>query len=185
MDNGAELYHRFLLGEDEALVDIVRAYQDGLLQFLIGYVKDVSLAEELMQETFFKLVTKKPSFKSQASFKTWLYTIARNAALDELRHQKRFSIDSMDEIEQITSEAYDAEKIYLKKEEHANLIHTMEKLPSSYRQVLFLLYFEKFTFSDVCKIMKKSSRQVKNITYRAKLALKNELEKEGFQYEEL
>lgn len=53
------------------------------------------------------------------------------------------------------------------------------------RQVLWLLYFEGMSGTDAAIIMKKNSRQISNLVYRAKSALKSELDKEGFVYEEL
>ena len=66
------------------------------------------------------------------------------------------------------------------------LLHrTMKKLKSEYFQVLYLIYFEGFTNSEAATIMKKSKRQIENLIYRSKNALKAELVKEGFSYEEL
>ena len=59
------------------------------------------------------------------------------------------------------------------------------KLLPDYRQVLWLSYFEELSNTDIARIMSKSNRQVENLLYRAKQALKNELEKEGSEYEEL
>ena len=89
MDNGASSYRRFLDGDDTGLAEIVREYSDGLTLYLCGIVNDFSTAEELMEETLFKLITKKPKYRSAYSFKTWLYTIGRHVAIDYLRRQKR------------------------------------------------------------------------------------------------
>lgn len=62
MDNGASSYRRFLDGDDKGLAEIVRDYRDGLILYLHGIVDNISVAEELMEETFFKIVTKKPKF---------------------------------------------------------------------------------------------------------------------------
>ena len=80
MDSGASNYQRYLAGDDDALVALVRDYKDGLLLFLNRYVRNLSLAEELTEDTFFRLVTKRPRFSPHYSFKTWLYTIGRNTA---------------------------------------------------------------------------------------------------------
>ena len=60
MDNGASSYRRFLDGDDKGLAEIVRDYRDGLILYLNGIVNNISVAEELMEETFFKIITKKP-----------------------------------------------------------------------------------------------------------------------------
>ena len=62
MDNGASSYRRFLNGDDKGLENIVRNYKDGLILYLNGFVNNVYIAEDLMEETFFKLIIKKPRF---------------------------------------------------------------------------------------------------------------------------
>ena len=65
------------------------------------------------------------------------------------------------------------------------LYEAISSLNSEYRHVLFLMYFEDFDTAETARIMKKSKRQVGNLVYRAKQALKKELERSGFVYEEL
>ena len=92
MDNGASSYLRFLDGDDSALTQIVEEYKDGLILYLNGYVKNLHTAEELMEETFFRIIVKKPRFFARYSFKTWLYTIARNIATDYIRKNSKMCI---------------------------------------------------------------------------------------------
>jgi DNA-directed RNA polymerase specialized sigma24 family protein len=73
LDNGARNYRRFLEGDDDGLVEIVREYKDGLMLFLNTYVRNITVAEDLAEDTFVRLVTKKPSFRGTSSFRTWLY----------------------------------------------------------------------------------------------------------------
>ena len=185
MDNGASSYRRFLDGDDKGLAEIVRDYKDGLILYLNGFVNNISVAEELMEETFFKIITKKPRFVAKHSFKTWLYTIGRNVAIDYLRHNSKQADVSVDDIEDYLKDEYDLEKMYIIEERKIAVHKALRKLHPEYRQVLWLLYFENFSNSDAAAIMKKNARQMKNLVYRAKNALKSELEKEGFIYEEL
>ena len=57
MDNGASSYRRILDGDDKGLAEIVRNYSDGLILYLNGIVSNISAAEELAEETFFKIIT--------------------------------------------------------------------------------------------------------------------------------
>ena len=82
MDNGSSSYDRYLAGDDSAMGDLVREYKDGLTLFLNSFTNDLFEAEELMEETFFKLAYKKPKYSGKSSFRTWLYSIARNLAID-------------------------------------------------------------------------------------------------------
>lgn len=185
MDNGASNYRRYLEGDDKGLAEIVEDYTDGLILYLNGIVNNISVAEELMEETLFKIITKKPKFNGKYSFKTWLYTIGRNVAIDYLRHNSKQSDTSFDEIEDYIQDEYDLEKLYIIEERKITVHRALKKLHTEYRQVLWLLYFEGLSNAETAKVMKKNARQMKNLVYRAKSALKSELEKEGFIYEEL
>lgn len=79
----------------------------------------------------------------------------------------------------------DLERKCLKTEQKIQLHRALENINPDYSQVLHLTYFEGFSNSEAAKIMKKTNRQIENLIYRAKTALKKELEKEGFVYEEL
>ena len=185
MDNGASSYRRFLDGDDTGLTEIVRDYKDGLILYLNGFVNNIFIAEELMEETFFKLITKKPRFTAKYSFKTWLYTIGRNVALDYLRHNSRISNTSFEDIPNIANDECALIKSFIIEERKIVVHRAMRKLHPEYRQILWLIYFEDFSTKQVATIMKKNSRQIKNLIYRAKKALKSELDKEGFVYEKL
>ena len=185
MDNGASSYRRFLDGDDAGLGEIVRDYKDGLMLYLNGFVNNISVAEELMEETFFKIITKKPRFAAKHRFKTWLYTIGRNVAIDYLRHQSRVDQLPLEDAQNLAKDQLDLEKAYLLEERKIALHRALKKLHPDYRQVLWLLYFDGFSSAEAGLVMKKSPRQMKNLVYRAKSALKSELDKEGFIYEEL
>lgn len=182
MDNGAGSYRRFLAGDDDGFVEIVRDYKDGLTFYLYGFVRNETIAEELTEDTFFKLLVKKPRYTEKCSFKTWLYTIGRNVALDYLRHNSKNADINLDIV---LKDEENLEKNYLKEERKITVHRAMSKLKPEYRQVLHLAYFEDFNNGQTAKIMKKNKRQIENLLYRAKLSLKDELNKEGFIYEEL
>lgn len=185
MDNGASSYRRYLDGDDTGIVEIIKEYKDGLTLYINGYVNNIFIAEDLMEETFFKLATKRPRFSGKSSFKTWLYAIARNITLDYLRHNSKFTSGSIDEYSNYLAEETNVEREYLIKEQKIILHRTMRKLKPEYFQILYLIYFENFSNTDAAVIMKKNKRQIENLVYRAKNTLKTELEKEGFEYEEL
>ena len=185
MDNGASSYRRFLDGDDEGVVEIIRDYKDGLILYLNGYVSNIFIAEELMEETFVKLVTKKPKYTPKYAFKTWLYTIGRNVAVDYIRHHKRLSDIPVDDLENYLIEERSVERAYLRSEQKIVLHCALRSLNPDYRQVLYLTYFDGFSNADAAQVMGKSVRQIENLVYRAKKALKAQLEKENFEYEEL
>ena len=89
MDNGASSYRRFLDGDDKGIAEIVGDYKDGLILYLDGYVNNIFIAEELTEDTFFRLITKKPKYSGKSTFKSWLYAIGRNVAIDFIRHNSK------------------------------------------------------------------------------------------------
>ena len=185
MDNGESSYRRFLNGDDKGLEEIVRDYKDGLLFYLLGFVKDFHTAEDLMQETFFRLITRRPHFSPRYRFSTWLYTIARHAALDHLRQEGRQTVLPSEDISLDESEWQDLEETVLKEERRIQVHRAMRKLPADYQQVLWLIWFEALSPAEAAAVMKKNARQMKNLVYRAKAALRSQLEKDGFEYEGL
>jgi RNA polymerase sigma-70 factor (ECF subfamily) len=185
MDNGASSYRRFLDGDNNGLTEIVRDYKDGLILYINSFVGNIYVAEELMEDTFFKLITKKPKFSEKYSFKTWLYTIGRNVAIDYLRKNSKNLEVPLEDVEGFLQEEYDLESLYIKKEQGIELRRVMKKINPEYAQVLWLIYFEGFTSAEASVIIKKNPKQIKNLLYRAKEALKTQLDKEGFIYEEL
>ena len=183
MGNDADRYRRFLAGDDDELVVIIETYYQGLSLYLHSIVKNICESEEIMQATFVKLAVKKPKFNGKSSFKTWLYAIARNEALNYLRRRARYADRPIDEAFQLSDET-DIEQQYLIEERKIQLHAAMKRLKPDYAQVLYLKYFEDFDTQAIAGIMKKSCRQVGDLTYRAKNALKLELERMGFVYEE-
>ncbi|MBR6984909.1 MAG: RNA polymerase sigma factor [Ruminococcus sp.] len=184
MDNGTSFYNRFLDGDKKSFTELVKEYWDGLTLYLTGFVENFSEAEEIAEETFLKLYVDKPRFSEKSLFKTWLYSVGRNTALYYLRKKKKIKESNLENFYDI-SDKNDIESNYIK-EENKKLLHSiMKKLNTDYRQVLYLVYFENFSNNETAEIMLKNERQIRNLLYRAKCALKVLLEKEGFVYEEL
>ena len=182
MDNGESSYRRFITGDDSGLVELIRDYKDGLIMYLNSFVRNLNTAEELCEDTFVKLAVKKPKFRGKSSFKTFLYAIGRNIALDFLK--KRGGNIPLDDLAEISGDC-DIELSYIREERKAAVHRAMGKLKTEYRQALWLTYFEELSNKETAAVMKKSVHSVETLIYRARLALKSQLEKEGFQYEEL
>ena len=185
MDSGANSYQRFLQGDYSAVAEIIRDYKDGLIYYVNSIVGNIHTAEDVAEDTFLKLMIKRPKDKGGSSFKTWLYTIARNEALNRLRKEKRFADKSAELNVENAADTEDLERGYIKKEQRLAVHRAMRGLKAEYRQVLCLVYFEDFSIKDAAAVMHKSVHAAETLVYRARLALKAELLKEGFTYEEL
>ncbi len=182
MDNGASSYRRFLDGDKNALIDIIEDYRRGLVLFLNSVTGDFCLAEEVAEETFLKLYVDRPKFSGKSSFRSWLYSIGRNTAVDHIRKASKLEEVPVDDFYEVTDKE-DIEQNYIKGEDKRQLLRALEKLNDDYRQVLYLIYFENFSNTETAKIMGRSERQVRNLLYRSKESLRNILEREGFRYE--
>ena len=184
MDNGASSYRRFLDGNDNGITEIVENYKDGLILYLNGYVNNIFIAEELTEDTFFRLVIKKPKYSGKSTFKSWLYAIGRNVAVDYIRHNSKILNVPIDDVENYLIEEQNLEQSYIKEENKLVVNKALNELIPEYRNVLWLTYFEEFSNKETAIILKKTERQIKNLLYRARKALKSKLEKEGFEYDE-
>ena len=190
MDNGACSYRRFLEGDDEGVVEIIRDYKDGLILFLNRYVNNVHIAEELAEETFFRIIIKKPRFVKKASFKTWLYTIGRNTANNYLKHAGRTLHADLEDLDRLsgkieTPEIESLEKAYIREEEKIIIHRALANINPDYGKVLYLKFFENMSTDEIATVLKRNKRQVENLIYQSKRALKSELDREGFHYEGL
>lgn len=183
MDNDAINYQRFLGGDNDGLEHIIRNYKDSLTLYLYRFTNDINSAEDLAADVFVKLYTKRPEFFGKSTFKTWLYAIGRNIAIDE-RRKHPLSWISIEKCTNISDDT-DIVEFYEKTELNAALSKFMQKLNPEYRQVLHLVYIEGFSICETGNIMRKSSKQMGNLVYRAKGALRKHLEMEGISNEDL
>ncbi len=83
-----DLLARYVAGDMEAFTCLVRLYEARLYAFLSRYMPDVHMAEDVFQQVFTKVALHAADFDGRASFSTWLFRIARNQAVDELRKRR-------------------------------------------------------------------------------------------------
>lgn len=180
MDNGACSFRRFLEGDEKAFAEILDLYADNLIFFLNRYVRNISVAQEISEDVFVELLIHKHRYNFKTSFKTYLFTIARNKAVDYLRKCARKPESAYDCLEDKADSA-SLEDEFIKKEQQRALHNAMADLPEDYRTVLHLIYFENMSYDEAGKVMHKSRKQIENLAYRARGSLKGILEKEDFK----
>lgn len=184
MDNGEFYYRRFLDGDKDAFSQIIDIYRESLIFFINRTVNNLDIAEDIAADSFAELIIHKNRFNFKSSLKTYLFSIARNKAISHLRHFGKFKSVSIDECTEISDEYSAFEQEIEKNEQKALLNKALGTLRDDYRTALHLVYFEELSYSDTAKIMKKSKKQIENLLYRARIALRSTLEQEGFIYEE-
>ena len=178
MTTDEALYRRYLDGDEDALGELMERYGTKLTLYLDGYLCDLHEAEDLMIEVFAYLIAKKPHIRD-GGFRAYLYQSARHMAL-RLLHKKRarncFSLDALTE----EPEARELVEETVQSAERARLLRTcMAELHEDYREALFLVYFEGLSHAETAAVMGKREKQVADLIYRGKIALRKRLEQEG------
>ena len=179
METDEQIYLHYTETDDDAdLKALLTRHREGLLLFLLGFVRNAEDAEELLMDTFAKLAVDKPPFEPDrtGSFKSWLYTIARRNALMRIRKRKYETVP-LDE--SVPSDADLPDTVLLKEERYRKLYQAMSSIKPEYRRVLYLLYIEDLPHEEIARIMSLNIRQVYHLVERGKISLKKTLERMG------
>ncbi|MDQ0219725.1 sigma-70 family RNA polymerase sigma factor [Peribacillus cavernae] len=140
-DTDAELYEQVHLGEKQALEKIYDRYEKLLFSLSYKITGQKELAEEVVQEVFIKLWTKKGIYSaSKGKFSSWLMTMTRNTSIDQLR--KRKEIPSDFEYGEIPSENPSVENLVEWKEEGSMLRQAISELGAEQQKMVDLFYFK-------------------------------------------
>jgi len=174
-----QLIFDYLKGDEESLELLVQKYLKTIYSFTYRYVGNRQDAEDVMQEVFVKVWRNLKKFDQQKSFKTWIFAIAKNTALDRLKKKKviPFSYFENERGENmITETLIDPSPLpdeLLEKASMAQILTSaMEKLLPKYRMVLFLRYNDHFTFREIGESLGEPLHTVKGRHRRALILLK-------------
>ena len=178
-----EAYEAFCAGEQGAFDQLMLEFQQSLTFFLLGYVHSPETAEDLAEDTFVELLVHKGRFRGHSSFKTYLFSVARHKAIDHLRREKRRPAVALEDLAERGDDAMGPEELYLAGEQAAEIAEAIRAIPKEYQEVLRLLYLEKLRYDEIALLMRKNRKQVDNLAYRARQALKNSLGKEAIPFE--
>lgn len=177
MDNGESSYRRYLDGEDAAFDQVQQAYFDSLTFFINRIVHNEAVAEDLAIDTMAELIVHKGRYRFGSSLKTYLFTMGRSKALDHLRRQKRITFIPLEDVPNQASQG-SLEKSFLQDQRARELNAAIRNLPEQMQIAIHLVYFEGLSYDEAAKVMKKSRKQIDNLLYRAKSALRSILGKE-------
>jgi len=179
-----EAYEAFLAGEQSAFDQLMLEYQQSLVSFLQGYVRSPEDAEDLAEDTFVELLVHRGRYRGHSSFKTFLFSVARHKAIDHLRHEKRRPAMPLDDVTERSDDAMGPEELCLAGEQADEIAKAIRAIPQEYQEVLRLLYLERLSYEETALLMRKKRKQIDNLAYRARQALKNSLGKEAIPFEE-
>lgn len=179
MDNGAGSYRRYLDGEEEAFDSLVKEYYGPLVLFLTGYVREPALAEDIAMDAFADLIVHRHRYDFRVSFRTYLYMLGRSRALNYIKRSKILAFSSMEEAEPLSDPTSDLEAAYVTKERNRALAEALKTLKQDQQEALRLVYWQGFSCEEAARVMGKSRKQVYNLLFRAKKALRTVLEEKG------
>ena len=171
------LWQRYILGDKSAFDGIVDMLRDNLIFFINRYTHNLDAAEDISQDTFLALLLHPKLYNYRVKLKTYLFTIARYKAVNYVKHESRRSMLMVDM--SVVSEEYAAfEEQFFADSEKKRLYAAASKLPPDYAQVIYLIYFEDMTYDEAGRVMRKNRKQIENLAYRARAALREEMGKE-------
>jgi RNA polymerase sigma-70 factor (ECF subfamily) len=174
-----ELVDSYLKGDETSLRALVNSYLKPVHGYIFQYVLDSAVAEELTQETFLKVWKNLRKYDRSKSFKTWLFQIAKNTAIDYLRKNKElaFSELSSDFEEHINDSIPDNELLpdeIVKQLEHVEVTReALKKISADYRVVIMMHYVDGLSLREIADLLGESSDTVKSRHRRALQQLKS------------
>ena len=179
MDNGASSYRRYLNGDEEAFREIVTEHFDSLTFFVNRYVNDYAAAEDIALDVFTQLVVNQHGYNFSVSLKTYLFIMGRSRALDYIKHRNKRKMVALTEASEITSGEPSLEEMLVADDRKRAVNDAMNQLSEEIRLAIHLVYFAQLTPDETAKVLKKSRKQVYNLLFRGKNALRTILGEEG------
>jgi RNA polymerase sigma-70 factor (ECF subfamily) len=183
MTDGA-LIELILAGEQNVFETLVSRYQHSLFSFLCHFLRNSELAADVLQDVFVKLYTSLPTLHTDQPLKPWLFQVARNRALDELRRKHPLSFSQLEVVEEedevspieiLPDRDPLPEELAENHELEQALQNAIEALPAKFRQVVLLRYVGQLRFKEISSVLHMPEATVKTYFQRARPLLKHAL----------
>lgn len=142
-----------------SLEEIYKEYYPIVYKYLVCLTHNTDIAEELAQETFYKMIKKINQFKGEAKISVWLCEIAKNLWYDELR-KKKIKVDYMKDFEVQSVE--NIEEDFIQKEEAINLQRKVEQLDKLTQRILYLRLNSDLSFKEIRRYCRKNGKLYKS-----------------------
>jgi len=165
-------------GDQRAFELLVSRYHCPLVSYIQGFLKDDDLAYDVLQHVLFQLYVSLPILLTHVSLKAWLFQVARNRCLDELRRRHRraevpFSTferkvgEELSPVEAIPDPEPLPEEVAERSDLRCSLQQAMRSLPPTFRSIVHLRCFRQLSFSEVGRMLKMPETTVKAYFYRS------------------
>ncbi|MDD2646719.1 MAG: sigma-70 family RNA polymerase sigma factor [Patescibacteria group bacterium] len=181
------LVRQYLNGDEQSLEILIKKYLKQIYGFVYRYTNSASETEDITQEVFLRMWRNIKKFDQKKNFKTWLFAIAKNAAIDHFRKYRLATGErkavpfSNFENEDGSNLIFDtladlgptAHEIFERKNLVQIISLAVEKLSEKYQTVLSLYYHKQLNFREIAEQLNQSINTVKSNHRRAIIALKN------------
>ena len=170
-----KLILRFQEGDINAYNELVKRYKDRLLNFIFRYFNNREQAEDVVQDTLIKLYTHASYYKNIAKFSTWIFTIAKNNALTELRKNKRKQTDSLwtedGKVIDINSKEQSLDVKVQNEIAIDQLNKFLDEIPENFRMAVVLRDFQELSYDEISKILEIPIGTIKSRINRGRIQL--------------
>lgn len=163
-----ELLEKFKKGDENAFKEVMSMYKSRIFNYLSVMMGNREVAEELTQDTFVKVYFKAKSLRTD-NIKAWIYRIATNLAISEIRKRKIKGLFSLGDVNEINF------SIMEKPGSEMELEETLLLIPEKYRVPLIMKEVDNFSFEEMSEILKKPVGTLKSLVFRGKERIKKEL----------
>ncbi len=177
-----QLIENYLKGDEKSLELLVARYLKPIYGFVLSYVNDKEVAQDITQETFLKVWRNIKKIDKTKNFKSWLYTIAKNTAFDFLKKKKAIPFSNFEDAEgrnYLTEKLVDVEflpdKMAQVAEYKNNFLQAIETLSDKYKTVLMLYYYQHLNFREIAEFLHDPINTVKSRHRRGVVLLKTAL----------
>lgn len=149
-----KLISLFQSGNVDAFEEIYTRYSSPLVNFMVRMLHDQSRAEDIFQDIFTKLLERPTIYQKKARFKIWLYRVAVNRCLNEIRNRKKRQFKQQHELDTFEINQQCDNNQLSQIESTIEIQEAIERLPSEQQTVLLLKYYQKLTYPEISQIIK-------------------------------
>lgn len=160
--NDQDLVRKYLQGQEGAFEILLNRYKDRIFSYLMSLLKDRKLAEDVFQESFFKIIKtlKRGSYNEEGKFLPWAMRIAHNLAIDQFRKNKKMPTvgqsnstggddDEFDIFSVLQLEENNVEDQMVEDQIKMDVIRLLDHLPDEQREIVILRHFKEMSFKDI------------------------------------
>jgi RNA polymerase sigma-70 factor (ECF subfamily) len=184
-DPDAALMLRVKRGDRAAFSALVDKYKQPVMNFVFRSLRDETEAEDLAQNVFLQVYKSRARYERTAKFSTWLFTIARNLCLNEIRRRTRHPAESLEESQTENEDAalrqYEDKKValpteyVLQGELAAKIEEAMAALPENQRTAILLCRQDELSYEEIAQVLGCSLSATKSLIHRGRETLKEKL----------